>query len=58
MCGPKFCSMRITADVRAYAAEHGLDSEEAIEAVMNEGMAEKSREFAEHGKRVYLPITQ
>ncbi len=58
MCGPKFCSMRITADVRAYAAEHGLDSEEAIEAVMNEGMAEKSREFAEHGNRVYLPITQ
>lgn len=58
MCGPKFCSMRITADVRAYAAEHGLDSEEAIEAVMNEGMAEKSREFAEHGNRVYLPIAQ
>lgn len=52
MCGPKFCSMRITADVRAYAAEHGLDSEEAIEAAM----AEKSAEFAEHGNRVYLPI--
>ena len=32
MCGPKFCSMRITQDVRDYAAEHGLDSEEAIEA--------------------------
>ena len=30
MCGPKFCSMRITQDVRDYAAEHGLDSEEAI----------------------------
>jgi phosphomethylpyrimidine synthase len=53
MCGPKFCSMRITADVRAYAAEHGLDTEEAIEAAM----AEKSAEFAEHGNRVYLPIT-
>lgn len=58
MCGPKFCSMRITQDVRDYAAKHGLDSEEAIEAAMAEGMAEKSREFAEHGNRVYLPITQ
>jgi phosphomethylpyrimidine synthase len=50
--------MRITADVRAYAAEHGLDSEEAIEAALEVGMAEKSAEFAEHGNRVYLPITQ
>ena len=58
MCGPKFCSMRITADVRAYAAEHGLDSEEAIEAAFQQGMEEKSAEFAEHGNRVYLPITQ
>ena len=52
MCGPKFCSMRITQDVRDYAAKHGLDSEEAIEAAM----AEKSAEFAEHGNRVYLPL--
>ena len=42
MCGPKFCSMRISHDVR-----------EAYE----KGMAEKSREFAEHGNRVYLPVT-
>jgi phosphomethylpyrimidine synthase len=54
MCGPKFCSMRITQDVREYAAKHGLDSEEAIEAAM----AEKSVEFAEHGNRVYLPLAQ
>src|ERR1700738_1469931 len=58
MCGPKFCSMRITQDVRDYAAEHGLDSEEAIEAALQHGMAEKSAEFAEHGNRVYLPIPQ
>jgi phosphomethylpyrimidine synthase len=58
MCGPKFCSMRITADVRAYAAEHGLETEEDIESALASGMAEKSREFAEHGNRVYLPITQ
>jgi phosphomethylpyrimidine synthase len=37
MCGPKFCSMRITQDIR-------------------DAMAEKSREFAEHGNQVYLPL--
>jgi phosphomethylpyrimidine synthase len=58
MCGPKFCSMRITQDVRDFAAEHGLETEEDIEAMLADGMAAKSREFAEHGKQVYLPITQ
>jgi phosphomethylpyrimidine synthase len=53
MCGPKFCSMRISADVRAYAAEHGLSTVEAIE----EGMKEKSEEFAAAGGSVYLPVT-
>jgi len=52
MCGPKFCSMRISADVRAYAEENGLSSLEAIEA----GMADKSAEFARMGSSVYLPI--
>ncbi|GGM43832.1 phosphomethylpyrimidine synthase [Longimycelium tulufanense] len=52
MCGPKFCSMKITQDVRRYAEEHGLDSVEAIEA----GMREKSAEFAERGNQVYLPV--
>ena len=52
MCGPKFCSMRISADVRTYAQENGLDSLEAIEA----GMADKSAEFARMGSSVYLPI--
>ena len=41
MCGPKFCSMRITADLRKYAEENGLDSAEAIEA----GFAEMSDTF-------------
>jgi phosphomethylpyrimidine synthase len=58
MCGPKFCSMRITQDVRDYAAKHGLETEEDIEAVLAKGMAEKSHEFAEHGNRVYLPLAQ
>jgi phosphomethylpyrimidine synthase len=53
MCGPKFCSMRITQDVRDYAEEHGLTSVEAIEA----GMDAKSREFADAGGRVRLPLT-
>jgi phosphomethylpyrimidine synthase len=52
MCGPKFCSMRISADVRAYAAEHGVSDEEAVTL----GMKEKAAEFTEAGGRVYLPV--
>ncbi|MDX2971636.1 phosphomethylpyrimidine synthase ThiC [Kribbella solani] len=52
MCGPKFCSMRITADIRAYAEEHGLTSAEAVEA----GFAEMSETFRADGKKLYLPI--
>lgn len=48
MCGPKFCSMKISHDIRR---EHG-GSQSEIEA----GMAEKSKEFAAAGNRVYLPI--
>jgi phosphomethylpyrimidine synthase len=49
MCGPHFCSMRITEDVRKYAAEHGLTDAEAIES----GMQEKRKEFLEKGAEVY-----
>ncbi|RJO77211.1 phosphomethylpyrimidine synthase ThiC [Nocardia panacis] len=52
MCGPKFCSMRISADVRDYAERNGLTDLEAIDA----GMAEKSAEFADSGNQVYLPV--
>ncbi|MEC3920416.1 phosphomethylpyrimidine synthase ThiC [Nocardia sp. CDC160] len=52
MCGPKFCSMRISQDVRDYAEKHGLTDVNAIEA----GMAEKSEEFAAAGNKVYLPV--
>ncbi|MEU0130309.1 MULTISPECIES: phosphomethylpyrimidine synthase ThiC [unclassified Streptomyces] len=48
MCGPKFCSMKISHDIRR---EHGAEQAE-IEA----GMAEKSKEFAAAGNRVYLPL--
>ncbi|TCN40912.1 phosphomethylpyrimidine synthase [Kribbella orskensis] len=53
MCGPKFCSMRITADIRKYAEENGLDSAEAIEA----GFAEMSDTFKANNSQVYLPVT-
>ncbi|MGV6862012.1 MAG: phosphomethylpyrimidine synthase ThiC [Putridiphycobacter sp.] len=50
MCGPHFCSMKITQDVRDYAAEHGLDGEKAIE----EGMKEMADTFKDKGAEVYL----
>ncbi len=49
MCGPHFCSMKITEDVRKYAAEHGLSEEAAVK----KGMEDKSREFVEQGAEVY-----
>ena len=49
MCGPHFCSMKITEDVRKYAAEQGVSENEALE----KGMAQKSREFVEKGSEVY-----
>jgi phosphomethylpyrimidine synthase len=54
MCGPKFCSMRITQDVRRYAEEHGLTDMAAIE----EGMTEMSERFQEQGSHVYLPVVE
>ncbi|WP_370652642.1 phosphomethylpyrimidine synthase ThiC [Frankia sp. Cj5] len=53
MCGPHFCSMRISQDVRKYAADHGLETAEALEA----GMREKAEEFTASGGRIYLPVT-
>ncbi|WP_052091187.1 phosphomethylpyrimidine synthase ThiC [Modestobacter caceresii] len=52
MCGPHFCSMRISQDLRAYAAAKGVAEEEALRL----GMAEKSAEFLDEGARVYLPV--
>ncbi|MFC5453706.1 phosphomethylpyrimidine synthase ThiC [Prosthecobacter fluviatilis] len=49
MCGPHFCSMKITEDVRKYAAEQAISEEEALA----KGMAEKSKEFVESGAEVY-----
>jgi phosphomethylpyrimidine synthase len=49
MCGPHFCSMKITEDVRKYAAEQGIAEEEALK----KGMEEKSKEFVEKGAEIY-----
>ena len=49
MCGPHFCSMKITQDVREYAASHGLKEAEALE----KGMQEKSIEFVQQGAEIY-----
>jgi phosphomethylpyrimidine synthase len=49
MCGPHFCSMKITEDVRKFASEHGLTEKEAIKS----GMQEKGREFLEKGAELY-----
>ena len=50
MCGPYFCSMKITQDVLEYAAKQGFSEEEALE----KGMEEKSREFTDKGSEIYL----
>ena len=49
MCGPHFCSMKITQDVRDYAQSQGVDAQAALE----KGMKEKSKEFIEKGAEVY-----
>jgi phosphomethylpyrimidine synthase len=49
MCGPHFCSMKITEDVRKYAAEQGLAENQALES----GLREKSKEFVEKGAELY-----
>ena len=49
MCGPKFCSMKISQDVRDYAKEHGMETREAIES----GMHEQSEEFLKTGSKIY-----
>ncbi len=49
MCGPNFCSMKITQDVRDYAEKKGLSEENAID----EGLAEKAEEFRQQGANLY-----
>ncbi|MCK5769040.1 phosphomethylpyrimidine synthase ThiC [Algiphilus sp.] len=52
MCGPHFCSMQITQEVREYARRQGLDEKEALD----KGMAEKAEEFADTGNALYRKV--
>jgi phosphomethylpyrimidine synthase len=49
MCGPRFCSMKITQDVRDYAKQKALETEQALAV----GMQEKSEEFKKTGSEIY-----
>ncbi|HWU36519.1 MAG TPA: hypothetical protein VN203_02670, partial [Candidatus Acidoferrum sp.] len=50
MCGPHFCAMKITEEVRAYAAQHQVDEEHAIEV----GLREKAEDFKRSGSELYV----
>src|SRR5207247_8601305 len=50
MCGPHFCSMKITQDVRDYAATHGIAEETAA---LVQGLKEKAEEFRKSGGEIY-----
>ncbi len=53
MCGPQFCSMKITQEVREYAAKQGIgDAQQAVES----GMEEKAKEFRDQGAEVYKRV--
>jgi phosphomethylpyrimidine synthase len=51
MCGPHFCSMRITEDVRKFAAQQQISAQDALQA----GLEQKAREFVEKGSELYVP---
>ncbi|WP_294771258.1 phosphomethylpyrimidine synthase ThiC [uncultured Rhodoferax sp.] len=54
MCGPKFCSMKITQEVREYAQNLGVSEEQALQS----GMQEMSGEFKKVGGEIYIPISK
>src|SRR5690554_850641 len=53
MCGPKFCSMKITQEVRDYAAAQRI---EAVDLALEEGMQAKSTEFRQSGSQLYQKV--
>ncbi len=52
MCGPKFCSMKITQEVREFAKTQGVSEQQALE----QGMADMSAQFKDVGGQLYIPI--
>jgi len=53
MCGPKFCSMKISQDVREYAAREGIGD---VGVAIERGMTDKSKEFLEQGTDIYRKV--
>jgi len=53
MCGPNFCSMKITQDVREYAERHGIDG---TQAALDQALTEKAREFRDGGGEIYTKV--
>ena len=51
MCGPNFCSMKITQDIRDYASTHNIKD---IKIAVEEGMKEKSKQFSDSGNKIYI----
>ena len=51
MCGPNFCSMKITQDIREYASKHKIKD---IKVAIDKGMREKSKQFADSGNNIYI----
>jgi phosphomethylpyrimidine synthase len=51
MCGPNFCSMKITQDIRDYASTYNIKD---IKIAVEEGMKEKSKQFSESGNKIYI----
>jgi phosphomethylpyrimidine synthase len=53
MCGPHFCSMKITQDVRDYAKRKGIED---IQLAMDQGLKEKAKEFKQQGSEIYRRV--
>ncbi len=53
MCGPNFCSMKITQDVRDYAKQQGMED---MDEVISQGLDDKAQEFNRHGGEIYNKI--
>jgi phosphomethylpyrimidine synthase len=53
MCGPKFCSMKITQEVREYAANQRI---EAVDVDIAQGMAEQAERFKQEGSQLYQKV--
>nr|VFK56386.1 MAG: hydroxymethylpyrimidine synthase [Candidatus Kentron sp. TUN]VFK62692.1 MAG: hydroxymethylpyrimidine synthase [Candidatus Kentron sp. TUN] len=53
MCGPQFCSMKITQDVRAFAEKEGIKN---IQKALEKGMHDKAKEFSEKGRNIYQEV--